>query len=71
MGGLARGIQPAELAALVGRALLTGSAAKAEIMRDPLTGVDRGFGYVTVQGDGEAGARTAAERAIAVYNGTK
>lgn len=68
VGGLARGVQSEDLAALIARALPAGVTPSGEIMRDTLTGIERGFGYVTVCGDE---ARTGAERAIAAYNGTR
>lgn len=69
VGGLARGVRAEELAALVARALPPGAGSTAEVMRDASTGIERGFGFVTVAGGEEA--RAAAERAIAAYNGTK
>ena len=69
VGGLARGVDPKELAALIARALPSGASPTAEIMRDASTGIERGFGYVSVAG-GE-GVRAGAERAIAAYNGTR
>lgn len=69
VGGLARGVDPKELAALIARALPSGASPTAEIMRDASTGVERGFGYVSVPG-GE-GVKAGAERAIAAYNGTR
>lgn len=69
VGGLARGVQPQDLAALIARALPNGTTPTAEIMRDASTGIERGFGYVNVPG-GE-GIKAGAERAIAAYNGTR
>lgn len=69
VGGLARGVDPKELAALIARALPSGASPTAEIMRDASTGIERGFGYVSVPA-GE-GAKAGAERAIAAYNGSR
>eukprot|EP00752_Nemacystus_decipiens_P007935 g7089.t1 len=69
VGGLARGVDPKELAALIARTLPLGASPTAEVMRDASTGIERGFGYVSVAG-GE-GVRAGAERAIAAYNGTR
>lgn len=69
VGGLARGVDPEELAALIARALPSGASPTAEIMRDASTGIERGFGYVSVPA-GE-GVKAGAERAIAAYHGTR
>eukprot|EP00903_Cladosiphon_okamuranus_P015959 g14741.t1 len=69
VGGLARGVDPKELAALIARLLPSGASPTAEIMRDASTGIERGFGYVSVP-SGE-GVRAGAERAIAAYNGSR
>lgn len=69
MGGLARGMDPKELAALIARVLPSGAAPTAEIMRDSTTGIERGFGYVTVP-PGE-GVKAGTDRAIAAYNGSR
>lgn len=62
-------MDPKELAALIARALPSGASPTAEIMRDASTGIDRGFGYVSVPA-GE-GVKAGAERAIAAYNGSR
>lgn len=69
VGGLARGVDPEELAALIARVLPSGASPIAEIMRDATTGIERGFGYVTVP-PGE-GVKAGAERAIEAYNGSR
>jgi len=69
VGGLARGVDPKELAALIARALPPGASPTAEIMRDASTGIERGFGYVSVPA-GE-GVKAGAEQAIAAYNGSR
>lgn len=66
-----RGVQPAELAALIARALPQGTVAPtAEIMRDSTTGIERGFGYVNISPGGQ-GVKDGVERAISAYNGTR
>ncbi|CAN0275036.1 unnamed protein product, partial [Laminaria digitata] len=69
VGGLARGVDPKDLEALLARALPAGAKPRAEIMRDATTGIERGFGYVSVPGGEGVGA--AARRAIVAYNGTR
>lgn len=69
VGGLGRGVDPTDLAALIARALPDGTTPVAEIMKDNTTGMERGFGYVSVP-PGE-GVRAGAERAIQAYNGTR
>lgn len=69
VGGLARGVDPEELAGLIARALPSGASPTAEIMRDASTGIERGFGYVSVPA--REGVRAGAERAIAAYNGSR
>lgn len=69
VGGLVRGVRPQDLAALIARALPDGVVPTAEIMRDQSTGIERGFGYVTVPA--REGAKAGAERAISAYDGTR
>ena len=69
VGGLTRGVDPKDLEALFARALPAGTKPRAEIMRDATTGIERGFGYVSVPRGEGVGA--AARRAIVAYNGTR
>ncbi|CAM9600082.1 unnamed protein product [Pylaiella littoralis] len=69
VGGLARGLDPKELAALIAAALPSGASPTAEIMRDASTGIERGFGYVSIPA-GE-GVKAGAEKAIAAYDGSR
>lgn len=70
VGGLPRGTEPEDLSKLIGRVLPDGAGqVDVEIMRDQQTGLERGFGYVTMP-SGAVG-KEGAERAISTYNGTR
>lgn len=69
VGGLPRGTQPEALSTLIARVLPEGTIPTAEIMKDQSTGIERGFGYVTVPRG--RGVKAGVERAISVYNGTR
>ncbi|CAM9731138.1 unnamed protein product [Choristocarpus tenellus] len=70
VGGLPKGVNSNDLASLFARALPAGSAfPSAEVIKDLSTGLERGFGYVTVTG--VEAAKDGAQQVINVYNGTK